>query len=609
MPRTPKFIDDGAIFALGVALYSKALVSTRRPKVPEFKRCPLSFRISEQGMRLISISTWVAICMGILCLGVGSIAWADPGAEYQWSVPVPAVTSQGEVRAFLWIPPQCRRVQAVVVGQHNMLEEDILEHPDFRKAMSELGVAIVWITPALDGPFVPSRSGERFNKMMKDLGDVSGYSELEFAPIAPIGHSAAASYPWNFAAWAPQRTLGILSIHGDAPETPLAGFGHQEVHWPDGVIDGVPGVMVMGEYEWLDARLAPATVYRLANPKTPIAMLAEPGEGHFAACDDLVHFCAMFIRKCLQQRLAADPPQNQVPTLIPVDPTKGWLVQRWTLRQSRTVPAGPFDQYAGDQVDAFWAFDQEMAETIQDYHADMVGKLPQLLGFVQDGALAKFTPTHPMVSLEFEPEADGETFKLAARFLDTVASMGPGNDIPSRNNMIRWTNLPAGAAIGHPSGGGAIQIHRIEGPIEETGPNTFRLSFYRGASFDKPVAWLFAMHPGDEKYKSAVQQAVMNIPRNTQGAEQNITFDSIADQRVGTESVQLKATSSADLPVHFFVREGPAKVDGDSLRILSVPPRARFPVRITVVAWQWGRAINPKIQSANPVEQTFSLIP
>src|SRR5207302_5664662 len=125
---------------------------------------------------------------------------------------------------------------------------------------------------------------------------------LESAPIIPIGHSAHASYPWNFAARLPQRTLAILSVKGDAPQTPLAGFGKPNLSWGDRTIDGVPGLMVMGEYEWVEARLAPAMVYRIAHPKAPIAMLAEPGEGHFFASDDLIHFLTMFIRKCAEQR-------------------------------------------------------------------------------------------------------------------------------------------------------------------------------------------------------------------------------------------------------------------------------------------------------------------
>ena len=53
----------------------------------------------------------------------------------------------------------------------------------------------------------------------------------------------------------------------------------------------------------------------------------------------------------------------------------------------------------------------------------------------------------------------------------------------------------------------------------------------------------------------------MNIlARNTQGAEQPISFPEIPDQKVGTESLKLNATSDANLPVHCFIREGPRKL-------------------------------------------------
>ena len=34
-----------------------------------------------------------------------------------------------------------------------------------------------------------------------------------------------ATFPWNFAAWNPERTLAIISYHGDAPRTNLTGYG------------------------------------------------------------------------------------------------------------------------------------------------------------------------------------------------------------------------------------------------------------------------------------------------------------------------------------------------------------------------------------------------
>ena len=90
--------------------------------------------------------------------------------------------------------------------------------------------------------------------MMADLADVSGYSELKNVPIVPIGHSAMATYPWNFAAWNAERTLAVISLHGDAPRTNLTGYGRENLEWGrTRNINGIPGLMIEGEYEWWEA--------------------------------------------------------------------------------------------------------------------------------------------------------------------------------------------------------------------------------------------------------------------------------------------------------------------------------------------------------------------
>ena len=298
-------------------------------------------------------------------------------------------------------------------------------------------------------------------------------------------------------------------------------------------------------------------------------------------------------------------PADGSTTLRPIDPASGWLVQRWTPHVGRTIAPAPFASYSGDGVDAFWAFDQEMAEAVQNYRADQTKKEPQLLGYVQNGKLAPFSATHPMVNLTFDPETDGESFTIQPTFLDHVPSMGSGKDGPGKNNCTRWTGLPAGARIAHATGGGPPIISRISGPVEQTGPNAFRLSFYRGTSFDKPVAWFAATHPGDEKFESAVQQATMNLPRHTAGVDQIITFDPIADVAADAVTVKLMAKSSAGSTVRFYVREGPGVVEGDTIKLIAMPPRARYPVAVTVVAWQWGSGGDAAIKTAMPVEQTF----
>ena len=106
-------------------------------------------------------------------------------AEWQWSVPVPpsAEPSNEKPRAFLWIPANCTAVRGVVFGHHNMEEEGVLEHPAFRKAMSELGFAAVWVAPSFDRNFRYDQGvGDRFDAMLKALADQSGYAELATDP-------------------------------------------------------------------------------------------------------------------------------------------------------------------------------------------------------------------------------------------------------------------------------------------------------------------------------------------------------------------------------------------------------------------------------------------
>ena len=506
-------------------------------------------------------------------------------AEWQWSVPVTAVQSAetGESpRAFLWIPPNCARVRGVVIGQHNMEEEPILEHPTFRAALSELGFAEIWVTPGWDLFFrFDKGAGEHFNAMMKAFAHASGYDELETVPVVPLGHSAAASYPWNFAAWNPARTVCVLSVSGQWPfykdqNTP---------DWGDRKIDGVPGLVCMGEYEDAAGRAGEGLKQRAAHPMLPLSMLQEPGAGHFDVTDDKVAYIALYLKKAARYRLG------------PIDPRKtGWLVDRWRRAEARQAPAAPVMQYSGHTQEAFWYFDEELARATEAFKADQNTKKAQLVGYVQDGQVAPQNPKlHAQVNLKFLPVGDGLTFKLTGMFLDTVPEGRPEG----------WTGLPKGASLTHATSGGPVIINRICGPVEKQSDDTFAIRFYRmGMNNTKRSneIWLTATHPGNSEYKRAVQQAVLHFPlRNTEGKDQHIKLPEIQSD------LKLNATADSGLPVHYYVREGPAEIAGHTLRLTTVPPRAKFPVQVTVVAWQWGRGTEPKIRTAESVQQTFQI--
>ena len=506
---------------------------------------------------------------------------------WQWSVKVPGVVS-GETndhpRAFLWIPEDCKQVRAVIVGQHNMTEEDIFEQPKFRKELSRLGIAEVWVTPGFNFIFdFNNGAGEQFEEMMKLLAKESGYTELEFAPAIPIGHSACASYPWNFGAWNPDRTLAILSIHGDAPLTKLTGSGRPNPDWGNRNINGVPGLMVEGEYEWWEDRVQPALDFHQRFPEAAVSFLCDAGHGHFDISDELFGYLTLFIKKAVQYRLPERVALNIPVPLLPVNPKSGWLGERWKRDRLPQFLSAPYNLYKGDRKEAFWYFDKEVAEATENYYANVRGKKEQYLGFVQDGKMLPFNPKlHARIVGKFSPEADGLTFHIRAEFTDTLRIAKSENH-----------------AVGHPI------ISRICGPVEKVNDTTFTVRFYRmGFDNEKRTGdiWLLASHPGDKNFKSTVQQFNMRIPiRNNEGSDQNIIFKAIPDVNQRVKTVSLTATSGSKLPVCFYVQEGPAEVENGKLVFTKIPPRSKFPVKVTVVAWQYGRSIEPKVKTAEPV--------
>ena len=512
-------------------------------------------------------------------------------APWQWSVEIKELISEetnAHPSAYLWIPENCKQVRAVIIGQHNMTEETIFEHPEFRKNMGKLGIAEIWITPGIDQRWDVTKGTQQiFETMMKNLSEVSGYTELEFAPVIPIGHSAMATYPWNFAAWNPERTLAVLSIHGDSPRTHLTGYGRANLDWGTRTIEGIPSLMVMGEDEWWEDRLITSFDYRREYPNAPLSFLADAGHGHFDISDELIDYLSLFLKKTVEYRLPEHSSLDAPIQLIPVEAKNGWLADRWRKNEKPTAEAASYDKYKGDKNHAFWYFDKEMADATEKYYANERGKTEQYIGFEQKGKLITFNPkSHVRMSPSFQPEADGVTFHLKAVYTDTL-----------RNEYSKEHST-------HP-----IRMSRICGPVEVVNDTTFTVRFYR-MGLDNPKRTggicLMASVKQDHKYRSAVQQVEIRIPyRNKEGILQRIIFPKLSDVKASVKEISLNGTADSGLPVYYYVKEGPAEIKGDKLVLTKIPPRAKFPVKVTVVAWQYGRSGEPKVQTAEAVEQSF----
>ncbi len=176
----------------------------------------------------------------------------------------------------------------------------------------------------------------------------------------------------------------------------------------------------------------------------------------------------------------------------------------------------------------------------------------------------------------------------------------------------RWSGKKAGEAIAHGSDAERIQIFPICGPVVRIDNETMAVRFNRfGFTSSRRTGeiYMIAVYPGDDTYRRIVQQSVMMIPhRNTKGVAQRIEFPEIPDQRVGTNSVTLQARANTGMPVAYYVEYGPAYLKDNELIFTEIPAGAKFPVEVSVVAYQYGNAGKPQLQSANPVTRRFRIV-
>lgn len=527
---------------------------------------------------------YILLCLSFFCVSGYAQIW-------QWSVKLNTTISQetnDHPQAFLWVPENCKQIKGVVFGQHNMIEEGMLENPYFRKVMAELDFAEVWVTPVVSWTYDTSKNEDKIiDEMFQSLAAASGYQELAYAPIVPIGHSAMASFPWNFAAFNPERTLALVSVHGDAPQSNLTGSGKPNPDWGNRNIDGIPSLFIMGEYEWGEARITPAYNYIAKHPESVITLFADAGHGHFDYSDAMVKYVADYIQEAAKKRLPNKMSMTNYPNLKKVKPESGWLMDKWRQDSIPKCKSVRFNEFVGDKRTASWVFDKRTANATETFYAQARGKKRQYIGFKQDGEIVKPDQSHANFQLNFKPLNDGISFVIAPFFSNSLRLQPISNFAKTK-----------------------LLIDRICGPVKKINDSTFQIKFdklgFNNTKRSNDI-WLLAHNNGDAVYKSAVQQLHLQFPIiNKEGKPQTIDFSPISNVKIGLKAIVLNAKSNAGAKVGYYVKEGPAYVEDNILHFSKIPSRAKFPVKVTVVAWQYG--IAGGLQSAEPVEQVFFIV-
>jgi len=531
-----------------------------------------------------------AVCIWLfsMTMPAASQPVSSQEAIYQYAV------TQAHRMTYLWIPPDCASVRGLIVAFANLTERQWLEDPAVRKVAERQCLGIVWIGPGDDSILnadMKLGAGEALQATFSALARVSGFPELEFAPVIPTGHSAHGQFAWRFAQWAPERTIAALPIKTvplpgnlNLPGIPLLYLVGETTEWPE-YRDGRIGDR---DFFWPHVRES-ALRLRQANPENLIGVVTDPGGGHFDWSPADGRLVALFIEKACLTRLPNHTSEHAPVHLRPITANQGWLTDSSGVQPDRWPPE-PYAHYRGNASQAYWFFDREMAEAAVRFNGDRVARKHQMLTFEQDGALLPVA-TQGFAALKFEPDADGITFKLKPAFLPAIPPELIG----------------AGTPLGHAEG--PIHLEVITGPAEQLAPDTFRIEMGRGD--ESGDIWIEEENDGNREFRKAVQPGKLTIPaRLTEGIPQQIQFDPTPDLRPTAGPVLLHASSTSGLPVRFFVNYGPARVKGDRLVLSEIPKYARFPIEVEVIAYQWGRLADksgPGIQTAEPISRKFRI--
>ena len=517
-------------------------------------------------------------------------------SEYQWAIDTLQDKHKRVGRAFLWIPPECEYVRGILWAQQVILEDRVVNDPLIRKVCTRQDLAIIHITPMRIGydTFGPDGDGPKhFEHIVDNLTAKSGYEELKNAPFLTIGHSGGALPAWRMGYWNPERCFGVISLRAYPIGPPK--------HAPEAQLNGIPTLTISGQFETWDLqkgaqhhwRECQALIqsWRLKWDNFLGSVIVHPGAGHFNWDDKISSYVSMFIEKAAANRIPIErPAKGEAPELYEFKKENGWLTDS-TLTTPSYHQTATYNEFQGNKDLAFWHLDEELARANEAF-GQTHGKKLQLVTILDKNG--KAMPNEWMQSIELEPLEDGITYRVKASFVEEAPALF---SFPKKPYKLSHAYGPIQYRLLGGWGGGGEQV----------GPDLFRIQFNRvTVATKKPGLMFVAYHPGNEEYLYAEQPCTIIFPKqNKKGKAQTILFENIPDQEVDFKPIELKASSEIGLPVRFAVIEGPVVLEENKLIFTQIPPRTKFPIQVTVAAYQWGRNTKPLVKTAAVVERSF----
>jgi hypothetical protein len=605
-----------------------------------------------------AIASFTAIGMASPSVNLAS----DPGenAIFQYFAPSEDPQARPNCGAYLWLPPDAPVVRGVLVGIQNGLPLPILQHPAVREVCRKHGLAQILLTPhgTEIGPVMlkdlvfditdPERTAI-FDSYLTRLAELSGHPELTAAPLVPIAHSAYASFPFDVAMRDPSRCLALLPIKAGLPDHYkfYSADGKAKVPDPSRNLGGVPILFLQSASQetvgWSayprggggfrtyrqDRAGHDGSVYEPRNEL--FGANWDMMSGHFDLLPRNYVFVAGWIDAIATARLPATPGH----TLRALTLKDGWLIDpavpvTGTVPENFPAPA-PYANFAGDRTKALWYPTRELAEAQFAIYRDEPRREIELFTFLDaDGKPITLAHGHmaevPKNSL---PLDENGSFVLTTHPLTappqictnkerghekkpepacTLGNVGfPGLD------SLPVSDLPLHLDLNSTP----LELVRQETLKDERGlPQTrFTLRIVRNRLAPEVGYLQFyprVYHEGDERFAATGRTAKFEwtLPDLAkEGLIQTLDFPAVADVPATTATVPLNATSSAGLPVSYFVVHGPGFIRDGAFVPAQVPVGFLKPIPVKVGAYQNGRYGEKPVKPTSTVYQNFHLSP
>ncbi len=495
---------------------------------------------------------------------------------------------------YLWIPESCKQLKGLLVLCTNVPEHMLVGHPAIRKVCEANNLGIIWATPTfvnfrkitdknkkvINMALLRKTTVDFLQQMLTGLAETSGYPEVATVPWLPMGESGHLLMVDALVENSPERCIAGIYIKNnhltpqnrDVPT--LTAFGTSQEWGQDKVDMRNRWNDVVGAYEGVRNQ-------RRLAPKWPLSYVIDGTSGHFDCSERLANYFAHYIDVVSKARLSDDGSA----ALKPVELDKGFLADM-PVPGHENKPILPYTTKDTGYLPCPWYFDKASAVEAQSIANINWKAATQLPGFLNDsGNVAPFIFNGISKLTPYKFEDDGITFTVKGIMLDKL----PDNFVGAGQTLAKVAWQPT--------------VEWVSGQFKPLGNSRFRIALDR--SWPNTANYIGARQRGTDTIRAIFQPCGLTLPKNTVGTVQKISFSSIPDVTVGTKSVPLVATSDAHLPVGFYVVAGPAIVENGKVVFTKIPPKSKFPIAVTVAAWQWGRGTEPKVKMAEIVKQTI----